>query len=62
MVTPETQAAAAARDGFVTYDELTGPDSTLGAGARRACRSRRAATTSRWTPTRSWPWARARCE
>ena len=25
-VTPETQAAAAARDGFVTYDELRGPD------------------------------------
>jgi hypothetical protein len=25
-VTPETQAAAAARDGFVTYDELSGPD------------------------------------
>jgi hypothetical protein len=25
-VAPETQAAAAARDGFVTYDELKGPD------------------------------------
>lgn len=25
-MTPETQAAAAARDGFVTYDELRGPD------------------------------------
>ena len=25
-VTPATQAAAAARDGFVTYDELRGPD------------------------------------
>jgi len=25
-VTPETQAPAAARDGFVTYDELRGPD------------------------------------
>ena len=25
-VTPDTQAAAAARDGFVTYDELRGPD------------------------------------
>jgi hypothetical protein len=25
-VTPEMQAAAAARDGFVTYDELRGPD------------------------------------
>ena len=25
-MTPETQAAAAARDGFVTYDELTGPE------------------------------------
>jgi hypothetical protein len=25
-VTSETQAAAAARDGFVTYDEFTGPD------------------------------------
>jgi hypothetical protein len=25
-VTPERQAAAAARDGFVTYDELSGPD------------------------------------
>jgi hypothetical protein len=25
-VTPETQAAAATRDGFVTYDELRGPD------------------------------------
>jgi hypothetical protein len=25
-VTPETQAAAAARDGFVTYDELREPD------------------------------------
>src|SRR6266516_5637734 len=24
--TPETQTAAAARDGFVTYDELRGPD------------------------------------
>jgi hypothetical protein len=58
-MTPETQAPAAARDGFVTYDELRG---TLRAGARRACRSRRAASTSRWTPTRSWPSARARCE
>jgi hypothetical protein len=26
MAAPETQAAAAARDGFVTYDELRGPD------------------------------------
>src|SRR5918994_3246917 len=25
-MTPETEAAAAARDGFVTYDELRGPD------------------------------------
>jgi len=25
-VTPATQAAAAVRDGFVTYDELEGPD------------------------------------
>jgi Family of unknown function (DUF6081) len=25
-MTPKTQAPAAARDGFVTYDELTGPD------------------------------------
>ena len=25
-MTPETQAPAAARDGFVTYDELRGPD------------------------------------
>jgi hypothetical protein len=25
-VTPATQAAAAARDGFVTYDQLSGPD------------------------------------
>ena len=25
-LTPETQAAAAASDGFVTYDELRGPD------------------------------------
>jgi hypothetical protein len=25
-VTPETQAPAAARNGFVTYDELRGPD------------------------------------
>jgi Family of unknown function (DUF6081) len=29
-VTPETQAAAAARDGFVTYDELRGPDLDAG--------------------------------
>jgi hypothetical protein len=35
-VTPETQAEAAARDGFVTYDELTGPDldATLWSPAR----------------------------
>jgi Family of unknown function (DUF6081) len=26
VVTPETQAAATSRDGFVTYDELRGPD------------------------------------
>jgi hypothetical protein len=58
----KTQAPAAARDGFVTYDELRGRTSTLRAGARRACRSRRAASRSRWTPTRSWPSARARCE
>jgi uncharacterized protein DUF6081 len=32
-----------------------GRASTLPAGARRACRSRRAASTSRWTPTGSWP-------
>ena len=25
-MTPETQAPAGARDGFVTYDELSGPD------------------------------------
>jgi len=35
-VTPETQAAAAARDGFVTYDELRGPD----------------LDTARWSPAR----------
>jgi hypothetical protein len=29
-VTPATQAAAAARDGFVTYDELRGPDLDAG--------------------------------
>ncbi len=35
-VTPETQAAAAAGDGFVTYDELKGPD----------------LDTARWSPAR----------
>ena len=35
-MTPETQAAAAARDGFVTYDELRGPD----------------LDTARWSPAR----------
>ena len=59
-MTPETKTLVAARDGFVTYDELRGPNPTLRAGARRACRFRGAASTSRWTPTRSWPSARAR--
>ena len=35
-VTPETPAGAAARDGFVTYDELRGPDLDA----------------TRWTPAR----------
>jgi hypothetical protein len=61
-MTPKTHTPPAARDGFVTYDELGGPTSTLRTGARRACRSRRAASTSRWTPTRSWLSVRARCE
>ena len=39
-------------DGFELYDDLNGPDLTLRAGARHACRSRRATCTSRWTPTR----------
>jgi hypothetical protein len=38
-VTRETQARAAARDGFVTYDELGGPDLDAARWARRACRS-----------------------
>jgi hypothetical protein len=52
-VTPERQAAAAARDGFVTYDELSGPDLDAARWSPARCRSRRAASTSRWTPTRS---------
>jgi hypothetical protein len=62
-VTPETEAAAAARDGFVTYDELRGPD----LDAARWSPARLPLPTGgdhipRWTPTRTWPSARARCE
>jgi hypothetical protein len=62
IMAPETQDAAAARDGFVTYDELRGPDPDA----------------ARWSPARlprptggehipldpnaELPAARARCE
>ena len=58
--TPEPQPAAAG-DGFVTYDQLRGPELDAGRGARRACPSRPATSTSRWTPTPSWLSATARC-
>jgi hypothetical protein len=40
----ETQVEPNANNGFVTYDEFSGPDLDPRAGARRGCRSRRAAT------------------
>ena len=61
-MTPKTQVPAAARDGFVTYDELKGPDLDAARWAPARLPLPTGASTFRWTPTRSWPSARARCE
>jgi hypothetical protein len=60
-VTPATPAAAAARDGFVTYDQLRGPD--LDAAHWRPARLPLPTGGEHLPldPTPSWPSARARC-
>jgi len=60
-MTPKTQVPVAAREGFVTYDELKGPDLDASRWAPARLPLRRAST-FRWTRTRSWPSARARRE
>ena len=49
----------AARDGFVTYDELRGPNLDAARWGLARPPLPGAASTSRWTPTRSRPSARA---
>jgi hypothetical protein len=60
-MTPETQPQAAAPGGFARYDDFSGPDLDAARWAPVHLRCRRAASTSRWTRTRSWPLTRARC-
>jgi hypothetical protein len=51
-VTPARQPAAA-RDGFVTYNQLSGPDLDPARWSPARLPLPPAASTSRWTPTRS---------
>jgi hypothetical protein len=60
-MTPETQASAAARDGFVTYDELGGPDLDAARWSPARLPLPTAGEHIPLDPTRSWPSARARC-
>ena len=56
----ETRVLAGVPDGFVGLRRAQRPE-LHAARWRRACRSRRAASPFRSTPTRNWPSAKARC-
>jgi hypothetical protein len=60
-MTPGAQAPAEAREGYVTYDELPGPRLHAARWSPARLPLPTVASTSRWTPTPSWPSGRAKC-